>query len=223
MRFVRQHHLTALAILLGALACGGNGGGGTGPCTPGMATQLAKTTGDPAAWYHNNPLPAPLSVTVKDANSCAVPGVVVNWSIITGGGGLSAAQSTTNSSGIATILDSVGVASPQVVHAASGGLPTADFQVTSVAAPTAVDVTVGNNFFSTPDTAVQVGGTVTWTWSQGSIGHNVTYTSGPAPLPASSNTQSTGTFSTTFTTLGTYGYHCTIHPGQMTGSLTVVH
>ena len=50
------------------LACGGDGGGGMGPCTPGVATQLVKS-GDGQTWYVNNPLPAPLSVTARDAGS----------------------------------------------------------------------------------------------------------------------------------------------------------
>jgi len=81
------------------------------------------------------------------------------------------------------------------------------------------------NFAFTPrDTIVQAGGTVTWTWNSGTTQHNVTYTSGPAPLPANSPNQSgTQTFSTTFTTVGTYTYHCTFHPAQMMGSVTVVH
>ena len=77
-----------------------------GPCTPGVATQLVKS-GDGQTWYVNNPLPALLSVTARDANACPVPGVVVDWTIQTGGGGVSAAQSTTNSSGVASTVDSV--------------------------------------------------------------------------------------------------------------------
>jgi len=63
---------------------------------------------------------------------------------------------------------------------------------------------------------------VTWTWAAGAVGHNVTFTSGPAPRPANSATQSTGSYSATFTTVGTYGYHCTIHAG-MNGTVAVVH
>src|SRR5256886_12486457 len=70
---------------------------------------------------------------------------------------------------------------------------------------------------------VKVGGTVTWTWNSGNTGHNVTYSSGPGTLPANSPTQAGGTtFSTTFTTVGTYAYHCTIHLG-MEGTVKVLH
>jgi plastocyanin len=204
-----------------AFACGGNGGGGTGPCTPGLATQLTKTTGDPAPWYFNNPLPAALSVTVKDANSCAVSGIVVSWSITTGGGGLSAAQSTTNASGIATIVDSVGGSSTQVIHAASAGLPSADFQVTASAPPTTGAVDVNDNSFNPASVVIQSGGTVTWTW-RGLNTHNLTFTAGPAPLPANHANATSGSTPRTITNVGSYDYVCTNHAG-MSGTVTVVH
>src|SRR5712691_4897106 len=86
MTFLRWNRLPALGAGLLLLACGGDGGGGTGPCTPGPATQLAKNGGDAQSWYVNNPLPTPLSVIVRDVNNCPVPGVVVNLAIQTGGG-----------------------------------------------------------------------------------------------------------------------------------------
>jgi plastocyanin len=68
---------------------------------------------------------------------------------------------------------------------------------------------------------VQVGGTITWTWSQGAVIHNVMYTTGPSPLPESSAAQDTGTHSNTFTTVARYEYACTIHAG-MEGTAAVV-
>src|SRR5439155_7292054 len=105
MRLARWDRLHVLALGLPLLACGGDGGGGTGPCTPGLATELVKSGGDGQTWYVNNPLPVSLSVTVRDANNCPVPGVVIDWAILTGGGGLSPTQSTTNSSGVASTVD----------------------------------------------------------------------------------------------------------------------
>jgi plastocyanin len=225
MMFLRWGRLPALGAGLLALACGGgNGGGGMGPCMPGAATQLVKTSGDPAAWYLNNPIPAPLSVTARDANNCAVPGVVVSWAVASGGGAVNPAQSTTGASGAATTTDSIGSSSPQTVTATFAGLQTPiTFTATASAAPTSAGVSVNNNSFSPATAIVQVGGTVTWTWNSGVVQHNVTYSSGPAPLPASSPTQAGGTtFSSTFATLGTYAYHCTIHLG-MEGTVRVVH
>ena len=205
-------------------ACGGGSkGGGTGPCTPGAATQLVKTGGDAQAWYFNNKLPAGLGVKALDANNCAVPGVVINWAVASGGGGVSPAQSTTGSNGVATATDSIGSSTPQSVTAtpAITTLPTLTFSMTASAPPTSGAVSVKDNFFQPNDLVVQVAGTVTWTWA-GATSHTLTFTGGPAPLPTETPAQMAGTRDITFNTLGTYAYHCTIHSG-MSGTLQVVH
>jgi plastocyanin len=82
---------------------------------------------------------------------------------------------------------------------------------------------VNNNSFDPNEAVVKTGGTVTWTWNSGVVQHNVTYSTGPGTLPANSPTQAGGTtFSTTFTSIGTYAYHCSIHAG-MDGTIKVVH
>src|SRR5712664_4423719 len=152
---VRSIRLAGLGAALLAAACGGGGGGGgMGPCTPGAATQLVKTTGDPGPWYFNNPVPAPLSVTARDASGCPVPGVTVNWAVASGDGAVSPAQSTTSASGVATTADSLGSTPQQTVTATFTGLPTpVTFTATAAAPPTTAAVTVSNNFFS-PDAVV---------------------------------------------------------------------
>jgi plastocyanin len=88
---------------------------------------------------------------------------------------------------------------------------------------TSADITVQNNSFSPSSTTVPVGTTVTWTWNsctgdgyggQMCTDHSVVFDNGGrsnAPL------QSEGTFSSTFSTPGTYGYHCSVHGGVGTG------
>lgn len=76
-------------------------------------------------------------------------------------------------------------------------------------------VSVQNNNFTPADIQVTVGQTVTWTWSSGGITHNVTFSDG-----SGSGDQSSGTFSKTFSTAGTFQYRCTIHAG-MNGSVLV--
>src|SRR5437764_12750757 len=160
MRLERRGRWLALGTAVLGFACGGKGGGGTGPCTPGAATQLVKTSGDPAPWYINNPLPAALSVTARDANNCAVPGVVVNWAVASGGGAVSPTQSTTGTSGVAATADSIGSTSPQTVTATFSGLATpVTFTATASGAPTALGVSVANNSFSPATANVKVGGT----------------------------------------------------------------
>lgn len=76
-------------------------------------------------------------------------------------------------------------------------------------------ITVGNNFFSpTPDTVAA--GSVTFSWSTPSNGHNVTWDTGPGTLPANSTTMTSGTYLATLQA-GTYTYHCTIHGTATSG------
>jgi len=200
-------------------ACNGNG---TQPAGPPF--DLLKSGGDAQNWYFNNPLPTPLSVTAVDVSGQPVPGVVVTWGVTSGG--VSPVQSTTNANGVATTTDSLGSSTVQTVSASFTGLSNAaTFTEIGSAPSTAVGVSVSNNLFAPRDTAVQSGGTVTWTWTSGTTQHSVTYLTAPGALPTSSPTQDASgpTFSTTFTTVGRYTYHCTQHPTLMTGSVTVVH
>ncbi len=82
--------------------------------------------------------------------------------------------------------------------------------------PTATNaVTVSNNKFTPANIQVSPGTTVTWTWSQDAVTHNVTFADG-----ASSGDQASGTYSRTFSAAGTFNYQCTIHAG-MNGSVVV--
>lgn len=76
-------------------------------------------------------------------------------------------------------------------------------------------ITVGNDFFSpTPDTVPA--GQVTFSWAAGSVGHTVSWDSGPGTLPANEPLKSSGTYVATLQA-GTYQYHCEIHGGPGTG------
>ena len=203
-----------------AWACNGDT---TQPRPP---SDLVKTAGDAQSWYFNNPLPVSLSVAALDPGGQPVAGVVVTWSVAQGDGAVSPGQSTTNANGVASTIDSLGSSTLQRVSASFTGLANAASFIEVASAPsTAVGVSVNNTVFAPRDTAVQTGGTVTWTWNSGTTLHSVTYLTAPGALPTSSPTQDASgpTFSTTFTTIGRYTYHCTQHPTLMTGSVTVVH
>lgn len=228
MSLARLSELATGAVLFG-LACGGDGGGG-GTQPPGPPTQMAISGGNQQSWYKNNPLPEPYAVTVRDASNRAVPDVTVDWTITGGGDGtLSNDPSRTNASGVATTTHNLGSANSHTVIASLTDFPTvpsATFTTTASVPPTSAAVAVqttgaNSGSFSPQDAVVQVNGTVTWTWSPGGIAHNVTYTSGPTPVPSSSGTQASGTHSNTITTVGRYAYTCTLHSG-MNGTVTVV-
>ncbi len=211
-----QRVITLLAGVA-AWACNGD------TTQPGPPFDLVKSGGDAQTWYFNNPLPTPLSVTAIDVSGRPVAGVVVTWAVTSGG--VNSAQSATNANGVATTIDSIS-STIQTVSASFSGIQSAvTFTEIGFAPPTAVGVSVSDFSFTPRDTVVQTGGTVTWTWNSGTTRHSVTYLTGPGALPTSSPTQDASgpTFSTTFTTVGRYTYHCTQHPTLMTGSVTVVH
>ena len=95
---------------------------------------------------------------------------------------------------------------------------------------TSADITVQNNAFSPSATTVPAGTTVTWTWNsctgdgyggQLCTDHSIVFDDG---VRTGAALQSAGTFSSTFTTAGTYGYHCSVHgtaTSGMRGTITV--
>jgi plastocyanin len=83
--------------------------------------------------------------------------------------------------------------------------------------PASNTVSVNNNFFSPATITVAPGTTITWQWAAGAVDHNVTFDDGEH-----SSTQSSGSFARTFSSAGTFPYHCTIHQSLgMTGTVTV--
>jgi plastocyanin len=183
---------------------------------PGPPALVAKTGGDAQSWYHNNALPTAFSVTVVDANSTPVPGVRVDWAIVTGtGGSLSPAVDSTDSKGVAETDLTLGSGTTYVVTASVAGLPSVTFSANGAAPPVRDSVAVKDNFFQPDSVVLQVNDTVYWTWA-GSASHNVTF--GPGQ---SSATQTSGTYSRQFTAVGKFGYTCTLHSG-MKGVVVVV-
>lgn len=77
-------------------------------------------------------------------------------------------------------------------------------------------VVVSDNKFTPADIQVSPGQAVTWTWAQGSVTHNVTFSDGTG----SGDKDAGSTFAKTFATAGTFQYRCTIHAG-MDGSVLV--
>ena len=86
-------------------------------------------------------------------------------------------------------------------------------------------ISVTNNYFDPTSTTIPVNTKVTWTWNtcasdgyggQTCVSHSILFDDG-----TSSGTQSDGSWSRTFTTPGTYKYHCTIHGAAMSGTVTV--
>lgn len=78
------------------------------------------------------------------------------------------------------------------------------------------EVLIQNMSFSPATITVSAGTTVTWT-NKDAIAHTVTSDNN---LFNSGNIGSNGTFSYTFSTAGSFSYHCSIHP-TMKGTVVV--
>ena len=88
----------------------------------------------------------------------------------------------------------------------------------SLLAQTTHDVTVGDNFFSPSNLTIQMGDTVRWTNAGGGVPHDVT----ESDFAWASETASSFVFTRTFNSIEEVSYFCTIHPGPMQGSISVV-
>lgn len=83
-----------------------------------------------------------------------------------------------------------------------------------------------NNSFSPAAKTITAGTTVTWAWNSCSgggnytpetcVAHGVNFDDG-----TNSPTQEQGSYSRTFSSAGTYPYHCPVHGAAMAGSITV--
>jgi len=80
----------------------------------------------------------------------------------------------------------------------------------------ATAVTIKDLAFTPATASVPTGSKVTWT-NNDTTAHTVTFDDGSAD---SGNLAAGATFDQTFTTAGTFAYHCTIH-SQMKGTVTV--
>ncbi len=89
----------------------------------------------------------------------------------------------------------------------------------SSSSPTATDkVTIQDFAFSPSDITVKKGTTVTWT-NQDSAAHTVTESDGSTG-PNSGNLENGKSYSFTYNQIGTFTYHCAIHP-SMAGTVKV--
>jgi plastocyanin len=84
------------------------------------------------------------------------------------------------------------------------------------AAATTVGVGTGGDAFGPAAVTIAQGDSVTWQWQSG----NHTVTSATASEPFDSGSMTSGAFSHTFATAGTFSYLCIYH-GGMTGTITV--
>ena len=121
----------------------------------GGASQMKLSGGDRQTDTVGVTLPVPLSVLIQDSLNNPVAGVTVSWSVLNGGGSVSAPTSVTNASGIASINWTLGTAmspvdSTQLVQATAVASP---ITFTAFTVPGAVDATQTSVTATSPITA----------------------------------------------------------------------
>ena len=194
--------------------------------TAGVATQIAKTAGDGGSALVNSQVS--YTVTARDGHNNPRQGVTIAWDTTGGGGSISPAQNTTGATGTAsatrTLSGTAGAHTAKATASSIAGAPSVTFTTTAITAPTTAAVSLQNIAFNPDSVLIAAGGQVTWTWNDGTITHNVTFTSTtPTPPTNCPNAQGGNTCSRTFSAAGTYSYRCT-QPGHgaMTGKVVVV-
>ena len=149
---------------------------------PATAARITLKDGDGQMATVASPLAAPLRVSVVDADGAPVAGVAVQWSVLSGGGSVSAASVETGTEGISSVTFTLGsAAGPNQAQAAVPGLEGSPvvFSATATAGqPPASSLTVaggGNNVPErfTSDLWVHGNYAYTGTWGTRAAGGNV--------------------------------------------------
>lgn len=196
----------------------------TATAAAGAAAQIALKGGSGQTGTVATALANPFEVIVKDAFGNAVQGTSVAWAVTGGGGAIAPAVSTSDASGTASAVLTLGpAAGANTVTATAAGLTGSpvSFSATGEAAGTGSDVSVGNDFFAPATLQVAAGTTVTWTWAPGASSHSVESTGTPSFMSSAIMTGAGSTYSVTFNTAGTYTYDCIVHGAAMSGTIVV--
>jgi hypothetical protein len=102
--------------------------------TSGSAQGVSVVSGNNQSGPVSTELPTPLVVAVLDAGQNPVPGVAVTWVVRTGGGSVTPATSTTDASGQATAVWTLGAQpGPNTLGAVVSGIGVAEFSATAQA------------------------------------------------------------------------------------------
>ena len=148
-----------------------------------------------------------------------VEGVDVDW--VAGQGGALGEETESDADGFATAVWTLGP--DEGNHAATAAITGADGSPLTYTA-TATDGTEpppgptiqvlgpnGGNRFEPNQVTISVGQTVTWSWPEGALAHNVLPDVGSTPIPSGPVTDGPHTYSFTFTEAGSFRYFCRTH------------
>lgn len=140
--------------------------------------------------------------------------------VIVGGGGYALVKhnENKNKSPSTSSTSAYGTTSNQTASNSTNSPSSTPATSSTASAATSAAVTISNFAFDKADVTVKKGAVVTWT-NKDSVAHTITETDGQTG-PKSSDLNQGQTYSFTYNTVGTFKYHCSIHP-NMTGSVTV--
>jgi plastocyanin len=211
MRHVRS--IAAVMILLGC------GGGGTNTA-PSVFTSLSISPSSATLFTVAPGASVTLVATPKDQFGKPMPGL----GSATFASANDAVVSVGAQTGLATGVAAGGPVDVTASLTAAGTTKQATAQITVAVPPATVTVVAGNPALTfTPQQAdIANGGVVTFSF--GGLAHSVQF-DGTAPTCAEGNCNvgvtTTGAVTRTFTTSGTFAYHCTVHGTGMNGTIVV--
>jgi plastocyanin len=183
----------------------------TATATPGPATTLAKAGGDQQSGVINTQLASAVQAKASDQFGNGVAGVAVGW--VASGATVSAPSVPTNTTGISAVNVTLGgTAGPITITATADALSGSPltFTATATTAPTTTTINVVNDQFSPVTITVAAGTEVTWRWGTGAFNHNVA-PDGTEPPRSGNPVNAPNSYQHTFSTPGTYRYHCEVH------------
>ena len=205
--------IAAGSVAAAIFACGGSGGGSTGP-TP-VFTSVAVTPASPSVTVGST---TALTATAKDQSGATFAGAP-------------AATWTSSNTAAATVDPATGVVSGVAngvstitASITAGSVTHSGTQQISVVTPSATgNVTAAATLVFNPHTVTiaRAGGTGAITWTFESVAHTVSWDSQPpGATVADIGATHDADVARNFTVAGTYAYHCSIH-STMTGVVIV--
>ncbi len=208
-------------ILFSSILVAACGGDDQGPQQSPLV--IAKTTvksGDEQTGPVGTALGNPLRVMItRDGEP--VEGEDVDW--VAGQGGAFSDETDSDEAGIASAVWTLG---PEIGnHAATASIEDATGSPLNYTA-TATDGTgpppgptiqvlgpAGGNRFEPSQVTITAGQTVTWSWPEGALSHNVVPEDGDNPIPSGPVTNGPETYTFTFNEIGVYRFFCLSHGG----------